>query len=110
MSDEDEDALIFDLDDQKRYERITQKRDAAEKKHGRDRVDQVVKDYARIRVELQKHPAPSNRRELQAKARRLEEDYGYEVVAGAPRVTRGNDPVHDWAAKLEDVPDAPPTE
>ncbi len=109
--DDDNDGLIFDLDDRQRYELVTRKREAAEKEHGREKVDEVVKEYARIRVALQQHfPAATNRTELRAEARQLEETYGYVVVAGAPRVVRGNDPVHDWKAKLEDTPDRPPTE
>lgn len=41
-----------------------------------------------MRAELQKRPLdPGRKKDLQEPTRRLEQKYGYEVLAGAPRIT-----------------------
>ena len=48
---------------------------------------------------------PSRKEDLQERTRRLEHKYGYEVLAGAPRMIAGDHPVHAWNAPLEDAPE-----
>jgi hypothetical protein len=87
----------LDADDPDTYLKITKMRELAEQVHGRETIERVTEEYRQIRAELQKHPSSQERAdELLANARRLEAAYGYEVLAGVPRVTRGSHPRHDW--------------
>lgn len=88
-------------DDPETYLELTKMRESAEAVHGKKKIEGVTKEYVRARAELQKHPLdPSRKEELLEQTRRLEQEYGYEVLAGAPRITGGDHPVHDWSAQL----------
>ena len=95
MPTDDRDDL--DADDPATYLKLTKMRETAEAVHGRAKIEQVTEEYRQIRAELQQHRPPYERRdELQRRAAELEHTYGYEVLAGIPRVTRGSHPRHDW--------------
>jgi hypothetical protein len=91
-----DDREDVDADDPATYLKITKMRETAESVHGREKIEQVTEEYRQIRAELQQRPPYRRRRELQLQATQLEQTYGYAVLAGVPRVTRGNHPRHDW--------------
>jgi hypothetical protein len=91
------------------FRKITKMRESAEAVHGKEAIARVTREYVEARVELIERPlAPSRKRELQELTRLLELKYGYAVLTGAPRITGGNHPVHDWRAQLESISDVPP--
>jgi hypothetical protein len=94
VSDHDSDEL--NADDPATYLKITKMRETAESVHGRETIERVTEEYRQIRAELQTRPPYERRHELQREAARLEQTYGYEVLAGVPRLTRGSHPRHDW--------------
>jgi hypothetical protein len=109
MADNFRDELPYPLslkaEDPQTYLELTKMREAAEAVHGKETIERVSEEYRQIRAELQKRPLdPSRKAELQKQTRRLEHEYGYEVLAGAPRITGGDHPVHDWDAQLDDTP------
>jgi hypothetical protein len=113
MDDDFFDKLPFPLnlkaEDPETYLKITKMREAAETEHGKDTIERASRKYVEMRVELIERPLdPGRKKELQEQTRLLEHEYGYEVLTGAPRITGGDHPVHDWRAQLEAMPDAPP--
>lgn len=103
MADDSRDELPYPLslkaEDPQTYLELTKMREAAEAVHGKETIERLSKEYRQMRAELQRRPLdPSRKEELQARTRRLEQKYGYEVLAGAPRITGGDHPVHDWGA------------
>ena len=94
VSDHDSDEL--NADDPATYLKITKMRETAESVHGRETIERVTEEYRQIRAELQTRLPYERRHELQREAARLEQTYGYEVLAGVPRLTRGSHPRHDW--------------
>ncbi len=101
MADDFRDELPFPLslkaDDPQTYLELTKMREAAEAVHGKEAIERVSTEYRQMRAELQERPLdPSRKDELLELTRRLELEYGYEVLAGAPRITGGDHPVHDW--------------
>ena len=86
----------LDADDPRTYLEITKMREMAEAIHGRETIERETERYREIRAELQTRPQYQRRDALQREAARLEHTYGYEVLAGVPRVTRGDHPRHDW--------------
>jgi hypothetical protein len=86
-------------DEAEAYLEITKVREAAESVHGREEIERMTEEYRQIREELQTVPHPSYERrdELYRECARLEQKYGYEVLAGVPRITRGSHPRHDWS-------------
>jgi hypothetical protein len=87
------------------YLELTKMREAAEAVHGKETIERVSVEYRRMRADLQKRRLdPSQKEEVLEQTRRLEQEYGYEVLAGAPRITGGDHPVHDWNAQLDDAP------
>jgi len=98
--------LSLKAEDPHTYLELTKMREAAEAVHGKETIERVSREYRQMRAELQKRPLdPSRKEDLQEQTRRLEQKYGYEVLAGAPRITGGDHPVHDWDAQLEDAPE-----
>jgi hypothetical protein len=85
-------------DDARSYLEIAKMRETAEAVHGRETIERVTGEYRRLRAELQAvtRPPSGRRDELQLECGRLERTYGYEVLAGVPRITRGDHPRHDW--------------
>ncbi len=115
MDDDFLDKLPYPLNlkagDPETYREITKMREAAEAAHGKDTIERVSRKYVEMRAELIERPLASGRKaELQEQTLLLEHKYGYEVLAGAPRITGGDHPVHDWRGQLEVMPDAPPAE
>lgn len=108
MSDGDS---IEDLlpDPNEEYLRITKLRQTAEAVYGREEIERVTEEYRQIREELQGPPRPTGERKehLLRQSACLDLQYGYEVLAGAGRVTRGDHPRHDWSVKPSDS--APPS-
>lgn len=109
MADDFRDELPYPLslkaEDPRTYLELTKMREAAEALHGKETIERVSKEYRQMRAELQKRPLdPSRKEDLLEQTRRLEQTYGYEVLAGAPRITGGDHPVHDWGAQLDDAP------
>jgi hypothetical protein len=101
--------LNLNADDPETFREITKMREAAEAVYGKETIARCSRKYVEMRVELIDRPlAPSRKRELQQQTQQLELDYGYEVLTGAPRITSGSHPVHDWRAQLASMPDAPP--
>jgi len=110
MADDFRDELPYPLslkaEDPQTYLEITKMREAAEAVHGKEAIERVSREYRQMRAELHKRPLDGGRKKaLQEQARRLEQKYGYEVLAGAPRITGGDHPVHDWGYQL-DIGDA----
>jgi hypothetical protein len=106
MADDFRDDLPYPLnlksDDPQTYLELTKMRETAEAVHGKETIEHATLEYVRARAELQKYPLdPSRKEELQEQTLHLEQEYGYEVLAGAPRITSGNHPVHDWGAQLK---------
>jgi hypothetical protein len=81
------------------YLRNTKLREAAEAKHGREEIERVTEEYRQLRHELQSvpHPERIRRKELLLACARLERKYGYEVLSGVPRITKGSHPRHGWS-------------
>jgi hypothetical protein len=86
------------FDDAREYLEITKMRETAETVYGRETIERVAEEYRRARKELQARPRPSDNRcdELRRECKRLEAIYGYEVLAGVPRMTRASHPRHNW--------------
>lgn len=111
MADDWRDRLPYPLnlkdDDPQTYLELTKMREDAEAEHGKETIERVTKEYVRARAELQTHPLdPTRKEELLEQTQRLEQEYGYEVLAGAPSITRGDHPVHDWGAQLDALEDS----
>lgn len=101
--------LNLNANDPETFREITRMRDAAEAVHGKETIARATRQYIEMRVELiERALALSRKRELQEQTRLLEQKYGYEVLTGAPRITGGDHPVHDWRAQLESIPNALP--
>jgi hypothetical protein len=86
-------------DEAQSYLAISRLRERAEAAHGRRTIERVTEVYRRNCAELQAvpHPPFDRRSKLLRECARLEHAYGYEVLAGVPRVTRGSHPRHDWS-------------
>jgi hypothetical protein len=96
--------LSLRAEDPRTYLELTKMRETAEAVHGKDTIERVSTEYRQMRAELQRRPLdPSRKEELLEQTRRLEHEYGYEVLSGAPRITAGDHPVHDWRAQLDDA-------
>lgn len=101
MADDFRDGLPYPLslkaENPHTYLELTKMREAAEAVHGKETIERVSQEYRQMRAQLQKRPLdPSRKKDLQKQTLRLEQKYGYEVLAGAPRITRGDHPVHNW--------------
>lgn len=101
MADDFRDELPYPLslkaENPHTYLELTKMREAAEAVHGKEAIERVSEEYRQMRAQLQQRSLDSSRKKnLQKQTLRLEQKYGYEVMAGAPRITRGDHPVHNW--------------